>query len=327
MTGKETILMFQHFRRAVLFCITCFLVTHSVFGGGQSVFSFIRNDASARFAGIGGSAVAMRHDPALIFYNPAGLYGMQNPQVSASYFRHIVDINTGFVSYAQEFKRYGWFGAGIAYVNYGTQRHVDHLENVLGDFTSSDLAFIVTYSNSVFDENFSFGLSTKFFYSSLTPEHLSTGFAVDLGIQYYVPQQDLTLGASLLNLGRQITPYEETRESLPLDLKVGVSKGLEHLPLVLSVNFHHLSEDTGETFDRFRGFTIGGEFTVTDAVRLRFGYRNEMRQDLKIGSAIGLAGFAAGFGVHVQSYMFDYGFTSLGKIGSMHHVTLRYGFR
>jgi len=319
--------MVQQIRRAVLFGITCFLLTQSVLAGGQSVFSFIRNDASARMAGIGGSAVAMRHDPSLIFYNPAGIYGMQSPQISLSYFRHIVDINTGFLSYAQEFKDYGWFGAGIAYMNYGTQTHVDHLENVLGDFNASDLAIVMSYVNSVYDENFSFGLSTKFFYSSLGPDHTSTGIALDLGVQYYIPAQDMTIGASLLNIGRQITPYEETRESLPVDLKVGVSKGLEHLPLVLSVNFHHLSEDTGDTFDRFRGFTLGGEFTVTDAVQLRFGYRNEMRQDLQIGSTIGLAGFSAGFGVDVQSVLFDYGFTSLGKMGSMHHLTLRYGFK
>jgi hypothetical protein len=88
MTGKETTLRYQHFRRAVLYSITCFLLTQSVFAGGQSVFTFIRNDASARFAGIGGSAVAMRHDPALIFYNPAGLYGLQTPQVSLSYFNN-----------------------------------------------------------------------------------------------------------------------------------------------------------------------------------------------------------------------------------------------
>jgi hypothetical protein len=320
-------LKFTNVRRAVLYSFLCFLITHSSMAGGRSVYSFINNDASARMAGIGGSGVAMRHDPALIFYNPAGLYGLQYPQTSISYFRHIVDIHSGFVSYAQEFSKYGWFGAGIAYVDYGSQTHVDHLENILGSFRPADLAFIMSYSNSIYDENFSFGLSTKFFYSSFTPEHISTGIALDIGIQYYIPHQELTIGASVLNLGRQITPYENTRESLPIDLKIGVSKGLEHLPLVLSVNFHHLNEQTGGTLDRLRGFTIGGEFTITDAVQLRLGYRNEMRQDLQIGSTIGLAGFSAGLGIHVQKYNFDYGFTSLGKIGSLHHITLKYSFQ
>lgn len=314
-------------RRAVLYSLFFFVLSHFALASGQSVFSYIHNDASARMAGIGGSAVAMRHDPSMIFYNPAGLYGMHSPQISLSYFRHIIDINTGFLSYSQEFKDYGWFGAGIAYVDYGSQTEVDHLENVLGTFNSTDLAFVMSYANTVFDENLFVGLSTKFFYSSLTPDHISTGIALDIGMQYHIPHQELTIGASVLNFGRQITPYTETRESLPLDLKIGVSKALEHLPLVLSVNFHHVNDDTGETMDRLRGFTIGGEFTITDAVQLRLGYRNEMRQDLQVGSTIGLAGFSAGFGINVQSYSFDYGFTSLGKIGSMHHISLRHSFK
>lgn len=277
-------------------------------------------------AGIGGSGVAMRHDPSLIFYNPAGLYGLPHPQAAISYFRHIIDIHSGFVSYAQAYKDYGWFGAGLAFVDYGSQTHVDHLENVLGSFHPTDLAFMLSYSNSIINEKLSFGLSTKFFYSSYTPEDISTGIAIDLGMQYYIPQQDLTIGASILNLGRQLSAYQNTREPLPINLKIGVSKGLEHLPLVMSVNFHHLNDDTGGTIDRLRGFTVGGEFTVTDAVQLRFGYRNEMRQDLQIGSTIGLAGFSAGLGILVKNYMFDYGFSSLGKIGSLHHITLQYAF-
>lgn len=324
--GKELKLTIRYFRRAVLWCSTLLLFSQSVLAGGQSVFSFIRNDASARIAGIGGSAVALRHDPMLVFYNPAGLYGLQSPRIAASYFRHIVDINSGFLSYAQGFERYGWFGAGVAYMSYGSQTHVDINENILGTFNSADLALIMSYANTIYDENVSFGLSTKFFYSSLTPDHSSSGVALDLGIQYFIPEQDLTIGVSLLNLGRQIVPYEETRESLPVDLKIGISKGLEHLPLVLSVNFHHLTEESNDILDRFRGFTIGGEFTVTEAVRLRFGYRNEIRQDLRIGSTIGLAGFSAGFGLQNRSTQFDYGFTSLGKIGSMHHITLGYSF-
>jgi long-subunit fatty acid transport protein len=325
--NQEGILGILYFRRAVLLGITCLLLSQSAPGGGQSVYSFIRNDASARFAGIGGSAVAMRHDPSLIFYNPAGIYGLQKPQLSISYFRHIVDINTGFVSFAREFEGYGWFGAGLAYVDYGSQTHVDHLENILGTFNANDLALVLTYANRTYNDNLSYGISTKLFYSSLTPEHSSTGLALDLGVQYYFPDQDLTIGASLLNLGRQLTPYADTRESLPVDLKVGLTKGLEHLPLVLSVNFHHLSEETDKTFDRFRGFTAGGEFTITDAVRFRIGYRNEMRQDIQIGSTIGLAGFSTGFGLHHRSLVFDYGFTSLGKVGSMHHISLKHAFQ
>jgi hypothetical protein len=325
--GKEITLTARYFRRSLLSLTAFLIITQAGLASGQSVFNFIRNDASARFAGIGGSAVALRHDSALLFYNPSGLYGMNHRHMAFSYFRHVVDINSGFFSIAQEFDNIGWFGAGITYVDYGTQTEVDHLENILGTFKSTDIAMVIGYANRLYGENLAFGVNAKLFYSTLTPSHSSVALAADLGIQYFLPEQELTIGASILNLGRQVTTYESTRESLPIDMKIGISKGLEHLPLVLSVNFHHLTEDTGDAFERLRGFTVGGEFTVSEIVRFRFGYRNEMRQDLQIGSTIGLAGFATGFGIHYRAYEFDYGFTSLGKIGSLHHVTLGYSFR
>jgi long-subunit fatty acid transport protein len=299
---------------------------HSLSAGGGSVYGFIGNDASARIAAIGGSAVALRHDPMLVFYNPAGLYNVTGQEVSVSYFRHVVDINTGFISYTRPIGKYGWIGGGIVYADYGSMTEIDINENVLGTYNPSELALAVSYANRLYGENVAYGVSLKLFYSGLTPNYTSTGVALDLGIQYYIPEQELTIGASLLNAGRQITTYGETRESLPIDFKFGVSKKLEHLPLLLNLNFHHVNEERTKAIEHLRGFTVGGEFTISEAVRLRLGYRNEMRRDLKIGTTIGLEGFAAGFGVHVSTYKFDYSFTSLGKIGAFHHITLGYTF-
>jgi hypothetical protein len=307
--------------------IVCYGISaQTLFASGGSVYEFIGNDASARIAAIGGSAVALKYDPMVIFYNPAGIYNTTGQEISITYFRHVVDINTGFISYARQIGKFGWMGAGIVYADYGTMTEIDINENILGSYNSSELALVLSYANRLYGEHLSFGASLKLFYSALTPKYTSTGLAMDLGLQYYIPEQELTIGASLLNTGRQITTYGDTRESLPIDFKFGVSKVLEHLPLLLSVNFHHINEERNKTLEHLRGFTVGGEFTISDAVRLRLGYRNEMRRDLKIGTTIGLEGFAAGFGVHVRTYRFDYSFTSLGKIGAFHHITLSYAF-
>ncbi len=310
----------------VAVCFSLFISFNSDAAGGKTIYQFITNDASARTAAIGGSAVALRQDPVLVFYNPAGLYNLSRPGVSMSYFKNVVDIHTGFLSYARQIGDYGWVGAGIAYTGYGEMQEIDENENLLGTYSSSELALVVSYANRLYGENLSYGVSAKLFYSGLTPKHTSTGIAADLGIQYYIPEFDLTLGASILNLGRQITTYAGLRESLPLDLKFGVSKKLEHLPLLLNLNFHNVNEERDNAVERLRGFTIGGEFIVSDVVRLRLGYRNEMRRDLKIGTTIGLEGFSAGFGVVVKEYGVDYAFTSLGKIGAFHHITLNYTF-
>jgi hypothetical protein len=43
---------------------------------------------------------------------------------------------------------------------------------------------------------------------------------------------------------------------------------------------------------------------------------------MKIGTSAGMAGFSFGGGIVLESIRFDYGYTSLGKIGSLNRVTV-----
>ena len=90
----------------------------------------------------------------------------------------------------------------------------------------------------------------------------------------------------------------------------------------MNLDFHKLNEDQSNFTQRFRAFTVGGEFTLSNVLQLRFGYNNEQRQDLKIGTSAELAGFSAGVGITVREYKIDYGLTSLGKIGAQHRISV-----
>jgi len=46
------------------------------------------------------------------------------------------------------------------------------------------------------------------------------------------------------------------------------------------------------------------------------------RQELKIGTLAGLAGFNVGLGAVIKGYNFDYGFSSWGAIGALHRISL-----
>ena len=92
------------------------------------------------------------------------------------------------------------------------------------------------------------------------------------------------------------------------------------------MNFHKLNESAGKLSDRFRAFTVGGEFTLSRVLQLRFGYNNEQRKDLQIESTSGLAGFSAGVGILISDYRVDYALSSLGKIGSLHRISLGTNF-
>jgi hypothetical protein len=77
--------------------------------------------------------------------------------------------------------------------------------------------------------------------------------------------------------------------------------------------------------DRFKNFSLGGEFTLSDYLNLRIGYNNQQRQNLKTGSSIGIGGFSAGIGFRYEDkYFIDYGFNSMGNIGATHRINLKY---
>src|SRR3970040_329301 len=82
-------------------------------GGGETTYNFLRNDVSARAAALGGSFIAVENDVNSLFYNPAGLRTLDGRQLSFGSFKHLMDVNSGYISYSQRYRDVGWIGAGI----------------------------------------------------------------------------------------------------------------------------------------------------------------------------------------------------------------------
>jgi hypothetical protein len=298
-------------RVSSLVVLSLFLIQFS-FAGSNATYDFLRTDVSARAGAMAGSYVTMTNDVTSIFYNPAGLSTLEKPAGS---------LNSGYVGYSQPYEDLGYFGVGILYVNYGSFEETDDLGTKTGNtFGASDLALSLGYSN-VLEENLYWGANAKFIYSSIAGNS-STGIAADLGILYQVPDSKLTIGASIRNLGTQLSSYLGTKESLPLDLVVGASIVPKGIPLLLSFNFHKLNEKADSFTERFKAFSVGGEFTLSRVLQARVGYNNEQRAELKTGTSSGLGGFSGGIGITVQEYKVDYGISLLGSIGSLHRITI-----
>lgn len=291
---------------------------------GKGTYHFLRNEVGARAAGLNGSFVSMTNDPNLVFYNPAALTTLARPSASAGFLKHLLDVNGGHLSYAQEVEEIGTAGIGITFVDYGSFTETDESFNELGTFGATDLALVAGVGR-LLDDVTTVGVGIKFIYSSIAGRS-SAAVALDLGVMYQIPSENITIGASILNLGAQLNSYMETRESLPLDLKVGITKRPEHLPVLLNLNFHKLNESQENFMDRFSSFSLGAEFIMSESVRLRVGYNNEHRKELKLGNSAGLAGFALGGGIVIGEYLFDYAFNSYGKIGGMHRISIATSF-
>jgi hypothetical protein len=301
--------------------IAFLLIPLSLFSGELPTYQFLQNDVSARASAMAGSFVSMTGDPAGIFYNPASIGNSTTPLASFGYTSHLLDFKSGFAAYTQEIEDIGVVGVGVNYFNFGSFDGVNDQGISTGTFNAGDMAVSLSLARP-FEENFYYGITGKFIYSSIA-EANSSALAADVGLLYLIPGDDpISLGISMTNIGSQIDPYINTKESLPFEIKIGGTIKPQHLPLNLSVNLHRLNEDHNSFFDKFTYFTVGGEFTLSKALRFRFGYNNEQRKELKIGTSAGMAGFAFGGGLVLKNVIVDYSFTSLGKIGSINRITI-----
>lgn len=299
---------------AVLLAITPALFAQT------AVYDFLRLDPSGRGGAMAGAFITMQDDPNLIFYNPAGLATVSSRSASFSYMKHVLDINAGFASYAQPLESGGAIGGGIHYMNYGSFPRTDASANVLGTFGASDVALSVGYANEL-DSNLYYGGVLKGIFSSIDEYH-STALALDAGLLYVIPERRAAIGISIQNAGFQLSSYLGTKESLPLDVRVGGTIQPKGLPLVLNVNFHKLADNV-ETFgDRFRAFAVGGEFIASKVLRIRFGYDNEKHGDQSFNGSSGLGGISAGLGLLVKTWRIDYGISSWNVVGTLHRISI-----
>jgi hypothetical protein len=283
---------------------------------GQNTYEFLRLDPSPRAAALAGSYVSNTDDPNVIFYNPAGISSLKEKPISFSYFKHLLDINSASLAYSQEFEGIGRFGAGIQYINYGSFKETTITGDEIGEFNASEIAFLVGYSGAI-SSNLMYGANVKFIYSGIQ-DYNSTGLAVDLGLQYILKENGWSFGLSVKNAGAQVSNFTDVTEDLPLDVSFGVSKTLPNSPFEFYLALDKLNEEVDNFSDRFQNIKAGTEVKLSKVVHLRFGYDNERRKELKVGSTAGLAGFNLGLGINTRGYKIDYSFSSLGSIGEFH---------
>jgi hypothetical protein len=230
----------------------------------------------------------------------------------------------------------------MQYLNYGKFTYADETgivnENA-GEFTGNELAFVIGWGRRL-DSLFSIGANLKAITSSLETYN-SFGMAVDVAGSYHA-RSGFTASLVARNIGRQLTTYTPGNvESLPLEIQLGLSKKLKHLPFRYSVLLTNLQKwdltyddpadntvdpFTGEVDEpsaaadfadkAFRHVVIGGEFVPSRNFSFRLGYNYQRRQEMKVESKPGMVGFSWGFGFRVSKFNFSYARSAYHLAGS-----------
>ena len=317
--------------------------------GGKSIYKFLDLPVSAREAAVGGNLISVKDDDInLTFNNPALLSPGTDNSLALSFINYFTDIKYGYAAYAKSFDSIGNFSAGIKFIDYGTFIQADATGLETGTFTASEYLFNLGYSREI-DSIFSIGANLKTIYSHLY-DYTSIGSAVDLAATYFNSNKRFTATALIKNVGRQWRTYSEsTKEPLPFEVQVGISKKPKHVPFRFSIIGQHLQkwdltyEDpanpsvktdpiTGEEIRRSksrvfadklaRHLIFGGEFLLTKNFHLRFGYNYLRRKELKFDTKPGLAGFSFGFGFKISKFHLSYGRAVYNVAGTANHFTL-----
>ena len=307
--------------------------------GGRSTYQFLNLVSSPKQAGLGGKLLTdYTYDPTSALFNPATINAEMDNQLSLNYVNYLADVNYGSASYAYLYdRRTQVIHAGITYVNYGNFEGYDELGNPTSDFSGGEVALSLGYAYNIPYTDFYVGTNVKLISSKLE-QYSSFGGAVDFGFIYVNDELNLNIAGVIRNLGTQFTAYDAVYEKLPLEIDLGFSQQLAHVPLRWhftlenlqnwNVAFENPSRATtdlnGNTtpdkinfFDEsLRHMIFAAELFPEKGFTLRLGYNVRRAEELRIVDQRSFAGLSAGFSVKFNKLRLSYSYARYNSAAS-----------
>lgn len=316
--------------------------------GGKHTFQVLDFNNSARVESLGGYLLGVKDDDANLGQaNPALLNPEMHGQVNLNYVNYFADANFGYTSYTRHLKNLGTFNASLLYADYGRFEYseIDGTRSG-GTFGARDLVLGIGYGRPL-NSKFSVGAQFKMV-GSFLESYSAYGLALDLGVSYIDTAKNFGAGLLVKNMGMQLKSYTKGgRESLPLNIALGISKKLTHAPFRFSLTYDNLQkwnliyfdEDNSTTVDQLTGetievkppgllkkfmyhITIGTELILGKNFHIRVGYNHMQRQTMKIGVKPGMTGFSMGMGIKVKTIYLSYGLSKYHISGTSNHITI-----
>lgn len=206
----------------------------------QTVYSFLRLPESSHAAALGGDNISIIEDDAtLALSNPALLTCVSSRTVTLGYMNYMSGVGMYTAGYTHVINDKATVGGTIHYLNYGKLKEYNEFDQELGTFNPSDITFegLLGYTLTT---RLAGGVGAKFIYSKMG-YYKSTAAAIDLGLNYYDPNLDLSVSFAMKNLGGQLSAYDEEYESLPFEILLGASYQIKNSPLRVSLTFCDLN--------------------------------------------------------------------------------------
>lgn len=268
----------------------------------QTEYNFLRLPVSAHAAALGGDNITViEDDEALIFHNPALLSSVNDKTINLNYMNYMSGANMASASFNRIVKEHASWAVSAQYVDYGKMKEVDEYNVQTGEFTAKDLSF-AGYFSYMLTNRLTGGISARLI-TSYIANYNSIGFGVDLGLNYYDPDQEWSLGLVLKNLGGQLKAYNDNFERMPFDVQMGVSKRFTGSPFRLHatlVDLNHLD------YKFLNHCVVGADVMLTESFWIGGGYNFRRADEMKMMSADKNsshgAGLSLGAGLNLERF-------------------------
>lgn len=307
---------------------------------GSSGAQFLQIPIGARAEAMGGAIVGLSDDASSVFWNPAGIVKVSNFQAFFSYIDwfNLFDVNAASLVYNAGDA--GTFAASMILFSTDKMEITTETEpNGTGRFfDANDIALGVSYARYLTDR-FNVGVSVKYVHQRIWNETAS-GFAFDIGTQYRLDFQNLTIAMSMTNFGgdlkydgpdldftyrkddnfpvSRLTPSRLTTEEYPLPLNFQVGIGFD----VFEAQFVKMrgAIDVTHPNDNSERAHFGTEFTFFDRLYLRGGYKlNYDDQSFAFGAGVNLLWSG-------NAIYFDYAYSVYDILPSVHRISVSLSF-
>ena len=309
-----------------------------------SAFNTLRLPASSHAAALGGQNVTLIEDgPTAGWYNPALYANVSDLSAGLDFMTYAAGSTWMGAHFVKAFGERHTMAVGVQYMNYGKMDETDEAGNTLGQFSAKDIVIGAGYSYLLSDR-WTGGANLKMMVSNLA-DYTALAAAIDVGVNYYDDENDLSVSASLQNIGTQLKAYHDgQRTHLPFTLALGFSKDMAHLPVRFHVTMTDVtrwkssyyvlpenkdkdkSDKVGFGKKALNHFVLGLDILPTDYLYLSVGYNFRRAYELKASGSSHLAGLSAGAGVNVKHFKFGVSYAKYHQASNSIMANVGYAF-
>ena len=297
--------------KKIIFLIIFISFTIAAQDAGKTGMAFLKIGSSARSIALSDMGI-LDTDPSSVYYNPAAVTSIEAPSIMFTHQMWIQDVSSEILG-----ANLLLFGLPISVGVNSTKIKGFEIRTVPSDVPEATFNINYFYGNLstgfTLYEKLDFGVTIKYLYESLLADDAS-GTGYDFGLIYHDLYKNLTLGASVRNLGN-MQKLRNEKTKLPSDLILNAvyefsieEASLDLMPLAGIQKYFELED---------MHYHIGTEVTYDKIVSLRVGYVTGYESK----------GFSAGAGFYWQGFNIDYAFTPFSYgIGNANTFSIIYNF-